>query len=379
MRGELFMKAMQEIQRIVSHHHEVAKEWKTKTGGKVFGYLSHDIPEELIYAAGVLPVRILGSHEPEVITDPYMWNMMHRVFERDCLAQGLQGRYSYLDGIIGVARDPHICQCFFSWTQHIPIPYSYEFQTAVVLGGRRVVDYLRGEVEDFKQSLEAWTGKPISDKSIDHAIEVYNQTRRLVKQISEFRKDDVPKITGAEFMEIALAGMLTDKAEYNHLLEQLVKDIPKRKIPDGQGVRVMLIGGANDHIDLVKAIEGMGVQVVVDDYSTGGRYYVTEVIPEADRLHALAVRMVNKPRSPLADLPERTRPAYLLNLAREYKVQGSIFMIQRGDDAEEFDYPANRKPLEDNNIPTLVLELDFTNPVEQFRTRVEAFMETLES
>ena len=54
-------------------------------------------------------------------------------------------------------------------------------------------------------------------------------------------------------------------------------------------------------------------------------------------------------------------------------------MIQRGDDAEEFDYPANRKPLEDNKIPTLVLELDFTNPIEQFRTRVEAFLETLEA
>ena len=373
------MKAMQEIQRIVTNRHEVAKEWKAKTEGKVFGYLSHDIPEELIYAAGVLPVRILGSHEPEVITDPYMWNMMHRVFERDCLAQGLQGRYSYLDGIISIARDPHISQCYYSWIQHIPIPYNYEFQTAAVLGGRRVVDYLRGEIEDFKQSLEAWTGKPISDKSIDHAIELYDQTRRLVKQISEFRKDDVPKITGAEFMEIALAGMLTDKAEYNHLLEQLVKEIPKRKVPDGQGVRIMLVGGTNDHIDLIRAIETMGVQIVVDDHSTSGRYYVTEVIPEADRLHALAVRMVNKPRSPLADLPERTRPAYLLNLAREYKVQGSIFMIQRGDDAEEFDYPANRKPLEDNNIPTLVLELDFTNPVEQFRTRVEAFLETLES
>jgi len=373
------MKVMQAIQKVVNNRHEAAKHWKTKTGGKVFGYLSHDLPEELIYAAGILPVRILGSHEPEVVTDPYMWNMMHRVFERDCLAQGLQGRYSYLDGIISVARDPHICQAFISWTQHVPVAYHYEFQSAHVLGGKRVVDYLRGEIEDFKQSLEGFTGKPISDNAIDHAIELYNRTRRLVKQISEFRKEDNPKITGSEFMEIALAGMLMDKAEFNPLLEELIKEIPNRKAPGNPGVRIMLVGGANDHIDLVRAIEAMGIQVVVDDFSTGGRYYVTEVVSENDRLRALAVHMVNKPRSPLADLPERTRPNYLLNLAKEYRAQGAIFMIQRGDDAEEFDYPANRKPLETNKIPDLVLELDFTNPIEQFRTRVEAFLETLET
>ena len=45
--------------------HEYAKEWKKKTGGKVLGYFCTYVPEEILYAAGVLPVRILGSHEPQ--------------------------------------------------------------------------------------------------------------------------------------------------------------------------------------------------------------------------------------------------------------------------------------------------------------------------
>ena len=68
------MDAMAEIHRIVTDHHQVAREWKARNGGKVLGYLNPDIPEELIYAAGILPVRILGSHEQEVITDPHLWN-----------------------------------------------------------------------------------------------------------------------------------------------------------------------------------------------------------------------------------------------------------------------------------------------------------------
>ena len=224
------MEVMSEIHGIVTNRHEVAKEWKAKTGGKVLGYLTIDFPEELIYAAGILPVRILGNHEPEIVTTPYVWDEIIGVFERDCLAQGLQGRYSYVDGIVAEALNYHIHMCYDSWRLHIPTDYSYSLEAPVGFSDGRpsTLSYLSGEVEDFKHSLEAWTGKTISNDDIDRAIEVYNKTRRLIRKISEFRKSDTPPISGAEFMEIALAGMLTDKEDFNVLLEQIIEEIPKR-------------------------------------------------------------------------------------------------------------------------------------------------------
>ena len=70
-----------------------------RTGGKVIGYFCTYVPEEILHAAGVLPVRILGSHEPQDVTEPHIFGM-YCPFCRDCLAQGLQGRYDYLDGIM---------------------------------------------------------------------------------------------------------------------------------------------------------------------------------------------------------------------------------------------------------------------------------------
>ena len=55
--------------------HEYAKAWKQRTGEKVVGYLCTYVPEEIIYAAGILPVRILGSHEPQGLTEPYIFSM----------------------------------------------------------------------------------------------------------------------------------------------------------------------------------------------------------------------------------------------------------------------------------------------------------------
>ena len=42
-----------------------AREWKEK-GGKVVGYLTHNVPEELILAADLFPLRITG--DPSIST-----------------------------------------------------------------------------------------------------------------------------------------------------------------------------------------------------------------------------------------------------------------------------------------------------------------------
>jgi benzoyl-CoA reductase subunit C len=117
--------------------------------------------------------------------------------------------------------------------------------------------------------------------------------------------------------------------------------------------------------------------VVIDDYCTGSRYYQAEVIPEENRLRALASRIIEKPPCPLKDLPERRRPKHDLSLANEYRVQGAIYTIQRLCDSHGLDYPSIESPLKEKGIPMLKLELDYTVPKEQYRTRIEAFIEML--
>jgi len=101
------------------NRHEYAKAWKEKTGGKVLGYFCTYVPEEILLAADILPVRILGSHEPQDVTEPHIFGMFCP-FCRDCLAQGLKGRYDYLDGIMIAQSCLHIRQAYTSWEIHIP-------------------------------------------------------------------------------------------------------------------------------------------------------------------------------------------------------------------------------------------------------------------
>jgi len=53
---------------IYTKRHDYAREWKKRTGGKIMGYFCTYAPEEIMYAANILPVRILGSHEAQSIS-----------------------------------------------------------------------------------------------------------------------------------------------------------------------------------------------------------------------------------------------------------------------------------------------------------------------
>ncbi|MBI4296887.1 MAG: benzoyl-CoA reductase, partial [Chloroflexi bacterium] len=56
---------MDNFRKAVENRHQYAKDWKKKTGGKVVGYFEPYVAEEFLYAAGVLPVRLIAEHEPD--------------------------------------------------------------------------------------------------------------------------------------------------------------------------------------------------------------------------------------------------------------------------------------------------------------------------
>jgi benzoyl-CoA reductase subunit C len=371
------METLKQFKKIFETHHDYAREWKKKTGGKVFGYMCTYVPEEILYAAGILPVRILGSHEPQDVTEPHIYTMFCP-FSRDVLAQGLQGRYEYLDGIVYAHSCLHMRQAFAAWSKHVPMKYSRYIFTPAKVQSPRAVPMFTKEVAEFRKSIEEFTGKAITNKDLDHAIEVYNTNRRLMKKVYETRKGDQPLISGTEAAYMVTASMYSDKAEHNKMLEQTLKELPHRKDLPKPGTRLMIISSILDSIEFLELTESLDSLVVIDDVCNGSRYFWNEVVPKKDRIEAIATRYLDRPRCAAKDFERRDRFPYILNLAKEYGVQGAIVVQQKFCDPHEFDIPPIMNMLKDNNIPSLFLEFDITVPVGQFRTRVEAFLEMLQ-
>ena len=178
-------------------------------------------------------------------------------------------------------------------------------------------------------------------------------------------------------MEIVVSSQLMDKAEHNRLLEQFLAELPQRNTEREVGARLMLIGSEMDDIEFVRQVEGLEATFVIDEHCSGTRYFWNEIVPEDNRLAAIASRYIDRPACPPKDWPERRRLAFILKLAKEWNAEGVILYQQKFCDPHEFDIPPLQRMFQENDIPTLFLEFDVTVPWGQIRTRIEAFLETL--
>ena len=144
---------MERFQKLLEDPHKYAKDWKEKTGGKVLGYFCHYFPEELVYAAGVLPVRILSKHDDDGIGQKYLYGH----FCRTCigmLAEGLKGNYNYLDGIGHAECCIAKRGAFASYRLHVPHDYEHFVSAPSYVDNPGAQKFLGAELLAFKKSLE---------------------------------------------------------------------------------------------------------------------------------------------------------------------------------------------------------------------------------
>ena len=365
-----------QFKNIEKNRHDYARNWKDKTGGKVIGYFCTYVPEEILYAADVLPVRILGSHEPQDVTEPHIFAMFCP-FCRDCLAQGLKNRYKYLDGLMISQSCLHIRQAYTSWIKHRPVEFEKFLCMPHKVQSPHSYDFLTAELQTFKKEVENWTDKKISDKDLDKAINIYNENRRLMRQLYELRKRDNPPITGEQCMEIVIAMQMTDKAEHNKMLKDLLKKLDNYEPAREIGSRLMILGSEDDDTVFMNMVENCGATFVIDDHCTGSRYFWNDVEDGKDKIASIAARYIDRIPCPTKDWEERKRVPHILNLCKEWKVDGVIIMQQKFCDPHELDFVAIQKALKKAGIPTLFLEFDVTVPIGQFKIRVEAFLEMI--
>jgi benzoyl-CoA reductase subunit C len=191
---------------------------------------------------------------------------------------------------------------------------------------------------------------------------------------------DVPLITGAEALEISIAGQVMDVKEHNDLLRQLLKALPDRKLGREPGVRLMLAGSVNDNVGFVELVEQCGATCVIEENCCSTKHFWDEVGPGENVLEAIASRYLNRWPCPSFDWKatgeKRGRWQRLWALTQEYRVQGVILYVQKFCGPHGADLPTIKALFASHNIPVLDLELDVTTPVGQFRTRIEAFLET---
>jgi benzoyl-CoA reductase/2-hydroxyglutaryl-CoA dehydratase subunit BcrC/BadD/HgdB len=155
-----------------------------------------------------------------------------------------------------------------------------------------------------------------------------------------------------------------------------------KKAGPGQGrkkPRVLVSGNVMDRPGLFEIIEAAGAEVPVADLCTASRYFERTVDEkEPDLYRALAAAYLGEPRCSRAATPAGIY-ARLSGKVREYAIDGVLLTSLKYCDQVLNDIPFLVRNFNAAGTPVIFVENDYLfGDSSRLRTRVEAFIETLE-
>ncbi len=349
-------------------------------GGKVIGWLCTYVPEEIILAAGALPIRIIGySHEANLDDANAHFYINNCTFSRSCLQLGLEGQYDFLDGVVGGSTCDGARRLFDIWRQYIGTPFHH-----VLTVPRKYTENAHQlyyhEVLLFKKHFEEHFCVEVTDEALLKSTLILNESRSLLHQLYELRKRDRPPISGAETIEVLNAAYRMPKETFNLWLSEFIEELKASDKAFSGRARVMVVGSVLTNPAFIKSIEDQGALVVTDELCTSTRYWGDKVILGDGRpiLEAISRRYLNN--FPCARMyPSDERFNRIIDFARDFKVDGVISEIVRYCVPYAHDLPLLTDRLTEVGIPTLALDVEYgTAGSGQIATRVQAFLEMME-
>jgi len=335
------------------------------------------VPEEIIWAAGMLAYPLYGTPEPIKLADSYLQSCTCE-FVRNLFDQALDGRLDFLDHLALSNTCDASRRVFDNWNKYIKACPAYLINNPQKLLDESNREYFMTELTAFKQRMEELSGEPITDARLSEAIGLYNETRTLLKELYELRKQDPPLITGEEALDISMAAILMPKKRANSLLRELLDEAKRREVPESDGPRILVTGSTLDNPALIRMIEEEGGQVVIDDLCTTSRYFWDQVDDSSAPMEAL-YRFLNSRVYCACLHPMEARFDHLFRLIDEFNVEGVIDFNLKYCHPFMYEAPLLRKELEARDIPVNVLEIGHDMSGHgQLRTRMQAFIEMIE-
>jgi benzoyl-CoA reductase subunit C len=372
MKDRSLVKLLREADGIPNN--PAVKKWKSQ-GKKVIGWLCTYTPEEIIYAAGMLPIRIHGDPQSSSLGDAYLQPNMCP-YARGCLGSALDKQYDFLDGIVATHTCDAICRLYDLWNLYVPLSFVYIMDHPHKVSPSSYKYHLQ-QLEKFKRALEDYLGNGIDDEALSWAFQVYQENRSLLKRLYQLRKREAPPVTASEVLRIIEAGTVMPKEEHNRLLKEALGELEAREVAPEKKLRLVVSGSMMNNPDLLGLIEDCGGLVVSDDLCVGTRYFWPESGSDGNPMDNINRFYMEK--IPCACIhPPEGRLDHLINMVELFDAQGVILYSLIFCDTFAYDFVLFKKKLEEAQIPVLLITLEHPSlGIEQSRTRIEAFLEMI--
>ena len=330
------------------------RQWKeAQPGRKAIGYMPIYVPREVVHAAGMLPVGIMGSDIEIIRGDAYYQSYICHI-PRSTIELAVSGRLDALDGMLF----PSICDVIRNlsgmWKLMFPDKYARYMDLpqnfAPEVGGRFYAHELRSLMDD----LEGLGGRKVTNEALLESIRLYNHNRELVQGLYDLRAEQPWQVPTVELYLLLRAGNVLPVEEHNEMLADYRAAVEATERPQLDNSRIVLAGSFCEQppLGLIRTIERSGCYIVEDDFVLGTRFINGPVAEEGDAVdnlvEAFISRSVETASMYIADKP---KGAALVSTCRRREGEGVIFCAASFCDPALLDQPMLAKAVEEEGIP----------------------------
>jgi len=370
---------MQEIalfREIAADPFEYGRKLKQEQGRRVVGNFCSYVPEEIIHAAGAVPFRIFGSGRSVARADEHL-QAYSCSFGRSVLADGLAGRLDFLDGTVFAHTCDTMQRLSDIWRLNLKTGFHIDIDLPVKLDTAGARDYVIRIFKKFAEQLAACLGAPVASDALAQSVGLYNRLRGDMQRLFVLRRENPQQLPIADLQAIMRAAMIMEREIFCEKLTAVLGGLAA----DAQNLqrkRLVLAGSICNVPAVHGLIEDCGAAIVWDDSCSGSRYFEGRIDPDGDIIAAIAERYIEKIECPAKHAGLYRRGEALVQIAKDCRADGVIFLLLKFCDPHAFDYPYMKELLQREGIANMVLEIEAPLPsAEQLKTRCQAFLETL--
>lgn len=333
------------------------KKWKERTGGKAIGFFPVYVPREIIHAAGLLPVGVLGAGDQlEIIKgDAYFQSYICHI-PRSAVEMAVTGRLDSMDGFLF----PAICDVIRNLSGMFKTIFEdkyikfmdYPQNMKMELGG----NFYRHELETLIEGCEKISGNKVTTEKLNNSIELYNKNRAVIKKLYNLRSSYPHLVPSTELYLIMRASYLMDVEEHTEIVEEYICEVFKEKADriERDNIRVVASGTFCEQppLMLIKSLEQSGCYIVEDDWVLCSRYIIGDIEITKDPLNELVDAYLNKTVSTASRYEEaEDKGKYLISCIKENNAEGAIFCAPSFCDPALLERPMLQNVLVKENIP----------------------------
>ncbi len=361
----------------------VVGRWKERhPGGRAIASYPVWAPNEVIHAAGMLPLSLLGGGTSVELThaDARFQSFVCSV-AKSTLELGFQGRLAGVDGLV-VSNICDVARNLGSiYKRNFPDTFVEYLHLPQNSTSASVVPYLASELRRLAAGFEAAFGLKVTEPALADALEAYDALRARIRALYALRIAEPQKVSTTELYTILRAATLMPVAEATASLGDLVAGLAARDARPRDRLRVVVEGVFCEQppLGLLEVLEEAGCYIVEDDLLLGWRWFTADIGGEGDAFERLASAYVNRavPSSTRHESREH-RSAGLIEKVRRARADAVVFMPAKFCEPALFDYVLMKQGLERAGIPHMLVEFEEKMwTFERTRNEIETFVESM--